>query len=97
VCICWFIREFDVHSGTHKGVTSAGNSVEVASVRPMRCTRWFKYDRDDLCVNKSQFVPVIFEPPCMYLRNKAQEITTYCLHREYAYVLINLEIVLTRK
>ena len=32
-----------------------------------RCTstRWFKYDRDDLCVNKSQFVPVIFEPPCI--------------------------------
>jgi hypothetical protein len=29
------------------------------------CTRWFKYDRDDLCVNKSQFVLVIFEPPCM--------------------------------
>jgi hypothetical protein len=29
-------------------------------------TRWFKYDRDDLCVNKSQFVPVIFEPPCIY-------------------------------
>jgi hypothetical protein len=27
-------------------------------------TRWFKYDRDDLGVNKSQFVPVIFEPPC---------------------------------
>jgi hypothetical protein len=27
-------------------------------------TRWFKYDRDYLCVNKSQFVPVIFEPPC---------------------------------
>ena len=27
-------------------------------------TRWFKYDRDDLCVNRSQFVPVIFEPPC---------------------------------
>ena len=31
------------------------------------CTRWFKYDRDDLCVNKSQFVPVIFEPPCNYI------------------------------
>ena len=29
-------------------------------------TRWFKYDRDYLCVNKSQFVPVIFEPPCTY-------------------------------
>jgi hypothetical protein len=28
-------------------------------------TRWFKYDRDYLCVNKSQFVPVIFEPPCV--------------------------------
>ena len=28
-------------------------------------TRWFKYDRDDLCVNKSQFVPAIFEPPCI--------------------------------
>jgi hypothetical protein len=27
-------------------------------------TRWFKYDRDCLCVNKSQFVPVIFEQPC---------------------------------
>jgi hypothetical protein len=28
-------------------------------------TRWFKYDLDYLCVNKSQFVPVIFEPPCI--------------------------------
>jgi hypothetical protein len=27
-------------------------------------TRWFKYYRDYLCVNKSQFVLVIFEPPC---------------------------------
>jgi hypothetical protein len=30
------------------------------------CTRWFKYDRDWLCVNKSQFFPVILEPPCTY-------------------------------
>jgi hypothetical protein len=30
------------------------------------CTRWFKYDRDYLYVNKSQFVPVIFEPPCIF-------------------------------
>jgi hypothetical protein len=29
------------------------------------CTRWFKYDRDYLYVNKSQFVPVIFEPTCI--------------------------------
>jgi hypothetical protein len=28
-------------------------------------TRWFKYDRDDVCVSKSQLVPVIFEPPCI--------------------------------
>jgi hypothetical protein len=35
--------------------------------RPQRAyTRWFKYDRDRLCVNKSQFVPVIFEPPCIF-------------------------------
>jgi hypothetical protein len=27
-------------------------------------TRWFKYNRDYLCVNKSQFVPVVFETPC---------------------------------
>jgi hypothetical protein len=33
-------------------------------VKHYLCTRWFKYDRDWLCVNKSQFVPVIFEPPC---------------------------------
>jgi hypothetical protein len=32
-----------------------------------RRTRWFKYDRDYLCVNKSQFVPVIFEPPCIWI------------------------------
>jgi hypothetical protein len=31
---------------------------------PYYCKRWF-YDRDWLCVNKSQFVPVIFEPPCI--------------------------------
>jgi hypothetical protein len=29
-------------------------------------TRRFIYDRDDLCVNKSQFVPVIFESPCIF-------------------------------
>jgi hypothetical protein len=34
---------------------------------PTNSTRWFKYDRDYLCVNKSQFVPVIFEPPCIIL------------------------------
>jgi hypothetical protein len=33
-------------------------------------TRWFKYDRDDLCVNKSQFVPVILEPPCTFVNDR---------------------------
>jgi hypothetical protein len=32
-------------------------------------TRWFKYDRDYLSVNKSQFVPVIFESPCTIWKN----------------------------
>ena len=41
-------------------------------------TRWFKYDRDDLCVNKSQFVPVIFEPPCT--------LYVYCLSCYIAYI-----------
>jgi hypothetical protein len=36
-------------------------------------TRCFKYGRDYLCVNKSQFVPVIFEPPC----------TSASLHTKY--------------
>ena len=34
-------------------------------------TRWFKYDRDYLCVNKSQFVPVIFEPPCSCIKHSS--------------------------
>ena len=32
------------------------------------CTRWFKYDRDYLCVNKPVTVPVIYEPPCISWR-----------------------------
>jgi hypothetical protein len=38
-----------------------------------RDTRWFKYDRDYLCVNKSQFVPLIFEPPCISVNNLNKE------------------------
>jgi hypothetical protein len=41
-----------------------GESLE-DSFAHLDTTRWFKYDRDYLCVNKSQFVPVIFEPPCI--------------------------------
>jgi hypothetical protein len=43
----------------------ADNKVTVLKhVDALAYTRWFKYDRDYLCVNKPQFVPVIFEPPC---------------------------------
>ena len=35
--------------------------------------RWFKYDRDDMCANKSQFVPVIFEPPCILPNGRFSE------------------------
>jgi hypothetical protein len=38
----------------------------------IQSTRWFKYDRDYLCVNKSQFVPVIFEPPCIQLKKNTE-------------------------
>jgi hypothetical protein len=40
-------------------------------------TRWFKYDRDYLCVNKSQFVPVIFEPPCNITNYKPSPCATH--------------------
>ena len=36
--------------------------------RFLKHTRWFKYDRDCLCVNKPVTVPVIFEPPCTWRR-----------------------------
>jgi hypothetical protein len=41
-------------------------------------TRWFKYDRDYLCVNKSQFVPVIFEPPCKYYYSCRTSVNEMC-------------------
>jgi hypothetical protein len=48
-----------------------GNCSTYGTVYKMSCTkrrntRWVKYDRDWLCVNKSQFVPVILEPPCTF-------------------------------
>jgi hypothetical protein len=46
-------------------VSFVGHFVCYSFMRITINTRWFKYDRDDLCVNKSQFVPVIFEPPCI--------------------------------
>jgi hypothetical protein len=48
----------------------------------LQSTRWSKYDRDDLCVNKSQFVPVIFEPPCTLLSKCAGPIYKYGVRAE---------------
>ena len=67
-----FLRNIQVGPGSHRASCSTRISNYSAEIRRTAreagsspgCTRWFKYDRDDLCVNKSQFVPVIFEPPC---------------------------------
>jgi hypothetical protein len=60
-------------------VQSAAVAVHsLAKPDPSRCTRWFKYDLDYLCVNKSQFVPVIFEPPYMY-KEQSQSKETFLL------------------
>ena len=40
---------------------------ECVYVRMYKYKFTHKYDRDYLCVNKSQFVPVIFEPPCAFM------------------------------
>ena len=55
--------------------------VSVSNTSPYNTeiTRWFKYDRDYLCVNKSQFVPVIFEPPCTFISHKPK--CSQCLFR----------------
>jgi hypothetical protein len=47
---------------------------ELYALPCIRNTRWFKYDPDCLCVNKSQFVPVIFEPPCTILVIKSRRL-----------------------
>ena len=55
----------DIHSKRTNWNKTAAFTTTIWSAN-FPSTRWFKYDRDDLCVNKSQFVPVIFEPPCMF-------------------------------
>ena len=67
-------------------------------------TKWFKYDRDYLCVNLATSVPVIFEPPCilpsktkyMYINTMQCQCRTYTRHnisvhsRVHAYI-VNVE------
>jgi hypothetical protein len=65
------------HTGKHLITLQGLVTIETVTTK-MENTRWFKYDRDDLCVNKSQFVPVIFEPPCIFVFVKARLITKGC-------------------
>jgi hypothetical protein len=59
-------------SGTHQLLVYADDvNILGGSIH----TRWFKYDWDYLCVNKSQFVPVIFEPPCTIRKNTEALVT----------------------
>ena len=62
--------------------------VSVLPAEGWRYTRWFKYDRDDLCVNKSQFVPVIFEPPCTWCSSNEDYIRP--THSTYKFILIQV-------
>ena len=42
--------------------------IDVWKHKIFKYTGWFKYDRDWFVQTYSQFVPVIFEPPCMLSR-----------------------------
>jgi hypothetical protein len=54
-----------------------------------------KYDRDYLCVNKSQFVPVIFEPPCTSVSDGGRMRTVR--HFTILRVLINARLKKNRR
>jgi hypothetical protein len=71
VCFaCWITKATNSHSEyvIRQALTSFALRMKGWLEDKVWClygsTRWFKYDRDDLCVNKSQFVPVIFELTC---------------------------------
>ena len=53
-------------------------------------TRWIKYDRDWLCVNKSHLVPVIFEPPC-------KQFQALLYHRSGVIMAVRLTFVTEQK
>jgi hypothetical protein len=53
------------------------------------CKRWFKYDRDWLCVNKSQCVPIIFQPPCTReIQTHPLFTLTFCFYEVLRFVLL---------
>ena len=63
-----FLQKPHMHFSSHPYVPHATHLI-LGLITLITFTRWFKYDRDYLCVNKSQFVPVIFEPPCTFSMN----------------------------
>ena len=62
-----------LRTGTQIQASRTGPSAVFSTSEATWITRWIKYDRDDLCVNKSQFVPVISEPTCTWSN------MSYCL------------------
>jgi hypothetical protein len=60
-CLCRELNRIPCSPGTESIISTEQFRHSLSN---SQCTRWFKYDRDDLCVNKSQFVPVIFESIC---------------------------------
>jgi Notch-like protein len=95
-----------------KPLFKKGDKSNLSNHRPMslltsfskifeKITRWFKYDRDNLCVNKSQFVPVIFEPPCIIYTRIYKHLVTHnilensmdCYLKEIINALNNKNIV----
>jgi hypothetical protein len=67
----WLAVSYRHFGKAHRSHLQGSNSTHCApdmeKQKGTKFTRWFKYDRDWLRVNKSQFVPVIFEPPCIYI------------------------------
>jgi hypothetical protein len=59
-------------------------------------TRWFKSDRHYLCVNKSQFVPVIFEPPCInqpHTHSAAEKVSSHNVSYLYPSTLTKIYMI----
>ena len=65
---------------TKRGVIISRNMLLDRTPIIKRNTRWFKYDWEYLCVNKSQFVPVIFELPGIYIVPTGLDLLLLVIH-----------------
>ena len=66
---CWLTTAAHTRTHTHSEYIillpfHGNNGYANAPHYYVTCTRWFKYDRDKVCLVYTQIVPVIFEPPC---------------------------------